>query len=749
MDSLKINSSPSAKEPVPSESREIARPRAGRKGFVVQVLRTEIIFGAGDTGTGVMAKGILKSSQNDLQEEVTRRHSFAGEEDEVPEGNNTTSRIHTLAQRRVSFAPDVTLHSFDFVPEVRDVRLPRRRNGAVAGGSQEEPANRLPGDEPVDGRDDRDREMPEEGIMEITEVFQPSHEMEMTEIFKRHDETMELTEIQRAEDSEPMELTEVQAHEVQVQDVPQRVHTPPPKRRKISDLSEDMELSLMKMSPIGLHSPQKPQEGQALRSLSPPSSSPSSSPSPPALRSPSPPPPAPQERYSLEQFLDDAGVTFLIDTTWVETQDPVVFPLSTLPALQFRTDQVYTPLYVDMPVLEMSAFVCRELLRRIEQSRRQFDDLEQQVSSSPPPLLLKEYFTSGPEMRRLMNQQLQLVKSFAKLEAKKAWYDWRIQHLKGLQNVLTENLALLQDERTKLDADLQRARGINARTADLLQSLRREVELVKGLPSQVYKRESRLSDKLRLEQLKQELVAHKIALNDAQQLQQQRQTILSEIESKTRECAHLKTRISSLLSQRKADGSEYDMSKLRKKLDMLGVMSGIHFRELRGSLLSIECAGFPVLTIDLSLCYSARQQACQVATEDPFYGHFLHYLIAQLPEETDFLGELMVQLRTSVSSIVQYKLLKLLFPMRIAMNQEAILVELKDYDPHTNTCCFYKFSFEELAKVIVRENSSLSISVHVITNDDVSLAMLSNRFIMKTRKILPWVNTNNIKMLLT
>lgn len=746
MDSGKINSSPSAKGPVPSESREIARLRARKKGFVVQVLETEFIFGAGDTGTGVMAKGILKSSQNDSQEEVTRRHSFAGEDNDVPEGNNTTSRIHTLAQRRVSFAPDVTLHSFDFVPEVRDVRLPRRRSGAVAGGAQEEPANRVPGDESVDDRDDRDRQPPEEGVMEITEVFQPSHEMEMTEIFKRHDETMELTEIQRAEDSEPMELTEVQAHEVQAQDVLQRVHTPPPKRRKISDLSEDMELSLMKMSPIGLHSPQKPQERQAPRSLPPPSSSPS----PPARRSPSPPlppPPAPQERYSLRQFLDDAGVTFLIDTTSVETQDPVVFPLRTLSAPQFRTDQVYTPLYVDMPVLEMSAFVCRELLRRIEQSRRQFDDLEQQVSSSPPPLLLKEYFTSGPEMRQLMNQQLQLVKSFAKLEAKKAWYDWRIQHLKGLQNVLTENLALLQDEQAKLDADLQRARRINSRTAELLQSLRREVELVKGLPSQVYKKESRLSDKLRLEQLKQELGAHKIALNDAQQLQRQRQTILSEINSKTRECAQLKTRISFQLSHRKADASEYDMVKLRKKLDMLGVISGVHFRELRGSLLSIECTGFPVLTIDLSLCHSARQQACQVATEDPFYGHFLQYIIAQLPEDTDFLMELMEQLRMSIPSIGQYKLLKLLFPMRIAINQEKIFVELKDYDPHTNTCCFYKFSFEELVKVMLRENSSLSISVHVITNDDVSLAMLSNRFITKTRKILPWANANKIKML--
>lgn len=669
-----------------------------------------------------MAKGILKSSQNDSQEELVRQQSFAGEDDAL-EGNNTTSRIHTLIRRRVSFAPDVTLHSFDFVPEVSDVRLPRRRSGGQPGAPPGQPGD----DEPAGG-----------AAMEMTEVFQPSQEMEMTEIFRPSDESMEFTQVQRAEVSEPMEFTQVQEQPLQKREqeqaeeqeqeqeeppqVPQ-VHTPPPKRRKISDSSEDMELSLMKMSPIALPARRAPP-------------------------SPSPPPASQSLRYSLGQFLNDAGVAFLIDTTWVETQQPVAFPMATLPPPQLRTNEVYAPLYVDMPVLEMSAFVCRELLRRIDQSRRQFDDLEQQVSSSPPPLLLKEYFSSGPEIRQLMNQQLQLVKSFAKLQSKRAWYDWRIQHLKGLQNVLAENLALLQEEQAKLDADLQRARRIQSRAGELLRSLKREVELFKDLPSQVYKKESKLADKLRLEQWRQQLAAHRVALDDSHRLQQQRQAVLSQLESKKQACAQLRIKISSQLSQRKTQASECDLAKLRRKLDLLGVISGVRFRELRGSLLSIECSGLPLVTLDLALCSSAPRQACKVVSDDPFYDQFLQHILSQITSKNDFLTDLLVQLRRSVELVKQYHLLKLLFPMRITANQENIFLELKDYDPQTSISCYYKISIEELMSAVAHEGSSKPISVHVATKSDISLAALTTRFFTKTRKIFPWSNKNRLNMLL-
>ena len=52
--------------------------------------------------------------------------------EEILDGNNTTSRINasfSKGNRRVSFAPDVTLHKFDFIPQsIQNVREPRRKS---------------------------------------------------------------------------------------------------------------------------------------------------------------------------------------------------------------------------------------------------------------------------------------------------------------------------------------------------------------------------------------------------------------------------------------------------------------------------------------------------------------------------------------------------------------------------------------------------------------------------------------------
>ncbi len=52
--------------------------------------------------------------------------------EEILDGNNTTSRINasfSKGSRRVSFAPDVTLHKFDFIPQsIQNVREPRRKS---------------------------------------------------------------------------------------------------------------------------------------------------------------------------------------------------------------------------------------------------------------------------------------------------------------------------------------------------------------------------------------------------------------------------------------------------------------------------------------------------------------------------------------------------------------------------------------------------------------------------------------------
>lgn len=89
-----------------------------------------------DAGPG---KGILKQNQSSqmtssfLENPGVRIPTRIITKKEVLDGSNTTSRINTsnlqsMVKRRVSFAPDVTLHSFTFVPEQNnEIKEPRRR----------------------------------------------------------------------------------------------------------------------------------------------------------------------------------------------------------------------------------------------------------------------------------------------------------------------------------------------------------------------------------------------------------------------------------------------------------------------------------------------------------------------------------------------------------------------------------------------------------------------------------------------
>lgn len=678
-----------------------------------------------------MTKGILKSSQNEESQFASGLQlptSSLSKQEVLESGNNTTSRINTLQlqnkiNRRVSFAPDVTLHSFDFVPQVKDVKLPRRKEKKeeydekdLEGEESMELSQAGPGllEEPGPVEETKPAEETEpESEMTMTQVFKPSQEMEMTEIFRpSQDEPMELTQVQRVvengdDESEPMELTQV----------PPRVHTPPGKRRKTmsGDLDEDddMELSLMRMSPIGLRG------------------------------SEAKPPPS----YSLKEFLDAVGVSFLIDTDFIKGQRAVEFPLVKLP-VPLHSHQIISKLYVDMPVLEMNEFVCRELLRRVDQSSDQFQDLENQISLSVPPLLFREYFQSSEDMRRLMNEQLQLVKSFAKLESRKAWYDWRIQHFKGLQDVLLENLGLLQEEKAKLDKDLQRAQKNKEETFTLLQLLKKELELVRDLPSQIYKKESKLADKLQLERFRQELKAHRIAFNESQNLQLQRKSLLTEIESKDKELDELKGKLHQLQQRSKTQVTDYDVVKLRRKLEMLSDLSDIRFKGMNNSELWVKCFDLMELSINLSLLQSSPRNACKLLNNsEQFYSELLLYVVSQTQTTRNFLADLFSQLRKLIPLVKTYHFLKRLFPLAILTVDGTTVIQLMDYDIRADMKYVYKISMQELITAALDENSTVFISVELARkNKEIPLDVISARFVSKAGRILPWANPKRIHM---
>mgnify|MGYP001290472353 CR=1 FL=1 len=721
-------------------------------------------------GTGVPAKGILKSIQ---QPESLPPSQTAGSQSliagniqlpqrglskaDVLDGNNTTSRIDTLSlqersNRRVSFAPDVTLHSFDFVPETRtSFREPRRKaTDLVVTSTQQENSDE------EDGVTSQSMDLTSPvaiSTQPYMPVFDQEVSMEITQLFAKHDEPQEKEEtmdftgipvpvaktVENVENGEnTMELTAIHDSEKG----PEIPATPPSsKRRKLnpeprspmheSSDDQDMELSMMeRMSPIKL----KPTEPQVET----------------------------VESHSLREFIDETGVSFMIDTDLIDKRrNPITFKtIDSSQREKFRINQLLYALYLDTPVLEMNAFICKELLRRITQSKKQFDDLDEQVSSAQSqPLLFTEYFTSSQEMRQLMNQQLQLVKSYSKLEAKKSWYEWRTQHLNGIKTVLHENLLLLEEDRAKVRKSLNRVQDLKVKAQNLRNSIKKEIARLKENNTDDYQEEPSLNERVNLETLKQELASYSLNINNRQELTKKDEQLKEEIERKKEQLFDLKEQLT-ILSQKhnmrleKKNFTEYDVVKCRNKLQLLSIISGVEFVRYQNTELTI---GFPYIasslqiSVDLSnlnagnlYSYEVIQPAETALLFKYCYRSTLRNVL-EMPSKHP-LSLVALGAKSSIAIIKELHMLKLLFPVQLQHKEKEILLEIMDYDLRSSTKAIYDVALTDFVRGFVEGESEITVKATVIENGHLLASTIPITFVKKVARILPWFDESRVKI---
>lgn len=720
---------------------------------------------------GVPAKGILKSSQqsdslppsqSDWPQSLISGHfqplvrGFSNTE--AIEGNNTTSRIDTLAlqekgNRRVSFAPDVTLHSFDFVPETRvNLREPRRKAAEFVATSTQQ--------------DDSDEENETTSQpMDLTSpvvvskqpykpVFDQEVSMEITQLFAKHDE--------EAENEETMDFTGIPSPAVKsveredaggntmdftaIHDSKKegKVFTTPPssKKRKLnpeviaseheSSDEQDMELSIMeRMSPISF----KPAGPKLERT----------------------------QTHFLKNFISETGISFLIDTDLIEKKG-IHVSFETLEHSErekFRINQLLNALYLDTPILEMNAFICKELLRRVQQSKKQFDDLDEQISTSqPPPLLFTEYFGSSQEMRQLMNEQLQLVKSYSKLEAKKSWYEWRSRHLNGIKTVLHENLSLLEEDRANVRKSLTGVQEIRARAEALRKSIKKEVELLKELSTESYQEEPSLDERLKMETLRQALAQHSVDIGNAQQIIDKNKTLKEEVEIKKARLADLRRELQLLAKDKsrlkRKNFSEYDIKKCRNRLRMLGIISGVHFERYTQSelTLSFPYINFPlVLSVNLSnlngndlYSYQVVRPREAVSVFDHCYRFALrgHSDVSHLP-----LFLFIQAIKRSITIMKILFMLKLAFPVQIETSDKGTTLRIKDYDSKACTKATYLISFDDFVQSIFKSESRVSVKATIVDKARLSASTIPSIFTKKIARIMPSFDESRVSYSVT
>ncbi|KAI9733011.1 MAG: hypothetical protein M1834_003554 [Cirrosporium novae-zelandiae] len=92
-----------------------------------------------------------------------------------------------------------------------------------------------------------------------------------------------------------------------------------------------------------------------------------------------------------------------------------------------------------IPMLELYQHSCRELKKYISEGRRVAQQIEQDTYAENPPLF-REYISAPPDLKIFMDNQFKNVKTYARLNSKATWYDWRMKLVEGVKNGLEPHL---------------------------------------------------------------------------------------------------------------------------------------------------------------------------------------------------------------------------------------------------------------------------------------------------------------------
>ncbi|CAI4062263.1 hypothetical protein N7582_002087 [Saccharomyces uvarum] len=465
----------------------------------------------------------------------------------------------------------------------------------------------------------------------------------------------------------------------------------------------------------------------------------------------------PTQDYSLREFIDEVGVGFL-DTKLIDGLDKKVnFPLnrSNLTEAQ-RIENAFSAYYIDIPILEVEAFRCKELWRSVNESKNKFKDFETQIDQSHPPLLLQEYFSSSNEIKQLMRDQLQLVKGYSKLEAAMEWYEWRKKQLNGLELVLAENLSILKGECEKLNEELEKVNAIRDKIRKLNESITEEIRSLKNSPSGSYK--PTLMNKIKIEAFKQELMKHSISLRAYNDLTQEMRSIKLTIANKSNDLLTLRNEIAAI--DKKMDKrilfTRFDIPKLLHNLKILESLTGVRFLKFSKSTLSIEFLQLDNLRVDVNLTTFRNNpiKSMNVIDDnkiDSTSYHFFRILLQTVEpgSQENIFSNLFIAMKKWGPLLKYIKLLKLLFPVKIIESEhhEAFL-QFKDYDRRNKSAVFYSISLSSFAQGIFSENGQIPMRVRITSQQEYSPSrdVLSDRIIHKISGILPSFSQSRIHL---
>ncbi|CUS23222.1 LAQU0S08e04830g1_1 [Lachancea quebecensis] len=394
------------------------------------------------------------------------------------------------------------------------------------------------------------------------------------------------------------------------------------------------------------------------------------------------------QHSSLKAFLDAVGVSSLLSETNSE-----LLPVNKMSFLSSHKERiwpvvdVYYGLYANMPILEIYAFCCKELLRRISKSRELFKELEEEIAHNPAPALFKRFFESGTTAREKLSSQIALLRSFSRLEAEKVWLEWRSRHLNGIKNVLQENLLLLKDELNSIMDQVDKVGRAKKNILNIRQNILAEIRLAQSL-TQSKSSSPGIPDRLKLEALKTELAQEMQALKSSSDFEKKIEDVRSDIKNVKFEIKRTRSAIDSLKSKVKESPAlaAHQAENLRATFDIVQKICGISFKNYHKSLLAVQVHAPPII---VSFDIKRDQQVGDVNVLFPnslegvakeVYTRSVRTARSCEPNVYQFVKALSQDSFNSRLLLAEYKRLQLLLPCRIIETGSSVDIEITCFD---------------------------------------------------------------------
>ncbi|KIK70415.1 hypothetical protein GYMLUDRAFT_65648 [Collybiopsis luxurians FD-317 M1] len=175
---------------------------------------------------------------------------------------------------------------------------------------------------------------------------------------------------------------------------------------------------------------------------------------------------------SIEQFFELTGIKFM-DLTAPrrrsthasqippsEARDPTKIPLA----------EYAVAMAIDVPQLDHYSRVSRDLEGWMEQSKVEFEQMEEEAAKMTPELFA-EYSQANPDEQADMLHQLRLIRTNTRQQAKSDWYKWKLQWIDGLKYTAQRAFTSLQNDAKALEK-------LRAETDEIVPRLQREYDEV-------------------------------------------------------------------------------------------------------------------------------------------------------------------------------------------------------------------------------------------------------------------------------